>query len=755
MSPAPQKIGRYRIVGRLGKGAMGVVYSAHDDVMGRAVAIKVMMADFEEDPETSERFYREARAAGQLVHRNIITIFDLGEEDGRPYIVMELLEGRILSDYLKSPGASDLERNVDLMIQVCDGLHIAHLHGIYHRDVKPSNLSVSEDGVVKILDFGIARISSSNLTSTGLIVGTPDYMSPEQARGQDVDQRSDIFSAGAVFYYMLTGRKPFAAPDLPGVLRKVELEDPLPIRDTEAPPELARIVMKALAKSQAERYQNAAQVIADLRRVKRDLELRAQDLASEAAQRLAAIESTLVERSQLCERLGVAPEMHADAIRERIASAHQGLATWPATPPQLESLGLTAITAVLAEINRNGDLVSLETADMRQAESALRDGERAVETSDWQLALIRFDAAAQAVPSCTTARDAAARCRHRLSERQAIDDRVAALRQQAEQAVALAQWQTVVAMCDEALAVNPDAADISALRDRAIRARDNETADLALEEQLARARADELRLDGKDEEAEHELARARGPELDTRHVETANRDAGAAELAFQAGDPKTALKLASQALTADPRNQLAQKISGLATARLREEAQTRTRTADAARHLLDASELLSRGKYQKARSAVDRASQLDPANAEIPALMAQIATDEARATAERERLRQAQQRAQAAAPVLAMARAAVVENDFARALWTAENALALDLDCVEAREIVQVMRAKLEAQPSLADETVDTTNPDDTVSLDGRSSAVRRLATIIKKWIHWEWPLWSLKRPDAGPRARQ
>jgi serine/threonine protein kinase len=287
---------------------MGVVYSAHDDVMGRPVAIKVMMADFEEDPETSARFYREARAAGQLVHRNIITIFDMGEEDGRPYIVMELLEGRTLTEYLKSPEASDIERNLDLMIQICEGLQVAHLHGIYHRDVKPGNLVVSEDGGLKILDFGIARLSSSNLTASGLIVGTPDYMSPEQARGQDVDQRSDIFSAGAVFYFMLTGRKPFAAPDLPGVLRKVELEDPLPFRETEAPTALGQIVMKALAKSPAERYQQAAQLIGDLRRVRRDLERRAKHLTEEAVQRLASIESALVERRQICGRLAVAPQ---------------------------------------------------------------------------------------------------------------------------------------------------------------------------------------------------------------------------------------------------------------------------------------------------------------------------------------------------------------------------------------------------------------------------------------------------------------
>ncbi len=228
---------------------MGVVYSAYDDVMERPVAIKVMMADIQDDPETSTRFHREAHAAGQLIHRNIVTIFDLGEDDGRPFIVMELIEGQSLGDYLKRPDGVQLEDKVDLMVQVCDGLRVAHAKGIFHRDIKPGNLFVTRSGDLKVLDFGIARLASSSMTMSGLIMGTPDYMSPEQACGREVDQRSDIFSAGGVFYFMLTGRKPFAAPDLPAVLMKVQNEDPLPIRETETPTALAGAVMKALGKS--------------------------------------------------------------------------------------------------------------------------------------------------------------------------------------------------------------------------------------------------------------------------------------------------------------------------------------------------------------------------------------------------------------------------------------------------------------------------------------------------------------------------
>ena len=252
-SGMPAAIGRYRVVGRLGKGAMGIVYSGRDDGLERDVALKVMMADIEGDPETRARFYREAQITGKLLHRNIITVFDLGEEDGRLYLVMELLKGSTLAEFLKAAESQTLEQKLDLMLQACEGLAAAHAKGVVHRDIKPSNLFVQTDGGLKILDFGIARLASSNMTASGMIMGTPDYMSPEQAQGKEVDARSDIFSAAGVFYFMLTGRRPFEAAELPVVLQKVVREDPLPIRPHEAPLPLAQVVTKALQKDPNQR----------------------------------------------------------------------------------------------------------------------------------------------------------------------------------------------------------------------------------------------------------------------------------------------------------------------------------------------------------------------------------------------------------------------------------------------------------------------------------------------------------------------
>ena len=276
---APQRIGRYELTARIGRGAMGVVYQARDAVMRRDVALKVLTADLEDDPEIRTRFLREAQAAAGLSHPNIITIFDVGEEHERFFIVMELLRGMVLKTFLKQPEAARLGRKIHLMMQLCAGLGAAHQASIYHRDIKPGNIFVRADGLLKIVDFGVARLGTSNMTASGFVVGTPDYMSPEQARGEEIDGRSDIFSAGGVFYFMLTGRKPFAATALPTLFHQIQSEDPLPI-DGDVPPELAAVVMKALAKNRDARYQNCQELLADLQLVTHLYPLEAMDTAA-------------------------------------------------------------------------------------------------------------------------------------------------------------------------------------------------------------------------------------------------------------------------------------------------------------------------------------------------------------------------------------------------------------------------------------------------------------------------------------------
>ena len=300
----PDYIGRYRVVERIGKGAMGMVYAADDETLGRRVAIKVMMGDLEEEPEMRGRFFREAKITGQLAHRNIVTVFDLGEDQRHPFIVMELLTGMPLADFLRTPAGEPLDTKLDLMMQVCEGLQVAHAKGVIHRDIKPSNLFVQRDSTVKILDFGVARLASSNLTKSGFLVGTPEYMSPEQAQGRTVDARSDVFSAAGVFYFMLAGRAPFASPDLPKMLNAVMHDDPPALTEQQSPESLRRVLMKALAKSPAERYQQCADMYADLARVRRAQEGAAHRTAHAALERFRQVIAVIEERRRLGRSLG-------------------------------------------------------------------------------------------------------------------------------------------------------------------------------------------------------------------------------------------------------------------------------------------------------------------------------------------------------------------------------------------------------------------------------------------------------------------
>jgi serine/threonine-protein kinase len=304
--PLPEFVGRYRVVDCIGKGAMGVVYSALDEQLGRKVAVKLMLADFEEEPEMRERFYREAKITGQLAHRNIVTLFDLGEDHGRPYIVMELLDGVPLLDYLGTAAASTVDAKIDLMIQMCDGLQNAHQAGVVHRDIKPSNLFVLKSGTVKVLDFGVARLASSNLTAAGTLLGTPEYMSPEQARGQKMDARSDVFSAAGVFYFMLSGRPPFGSKDLRKVLNGIMNEAPEPLTDDQAPPALRTILAKGLAKLPADRYQQCLTMRDDLEQVRRTLVASASRTQTAALDRYRQILALIEERRALGQSLGVA-----------------------------------------------------------------------------------------------------------------------------------------------------------------------------------------------------------------------------------------------------------------------------------------------------------------------------------------------------------------------------------------------------------------------------------------------------------------
>jgi predicted Ser/Thr protein kinase len=259
--------GRYEILGKLGEGAMGVVYRARDTAIGRVVALKMLSAELGAEDELHRRFEREAEAIGRLSHPNIVTVYDLGQSNGQLYMAMELLEGDDLRSLIERKVDVPLADRVRILVQICEGLAYAHSRGVVHRDIKPANIVVTADARVKILDFGLARVATrATITRKGMILGTPDYMAPEQAMGKLVDRRSDVFSTGSVFYEFLTGEKPFKGKTLHAVLFQIIQEHPDPVLtlNPELPTRLAAVVHRMLVKDPDKRYQSLDEVGRDL-----------------------------------------------------------------------------------------------------------------------------------------------------------------------------------------------------------------------------------------------------------------------------------------------------------------------------------------------------------------------------------------------------------------------------------------------------------------------------------------------------------
>lgn len=269
----PKQIGKYQLTDVLGEGAMGVVYRAFDPVLNRYLAIKVMNAVIASDAMLRDRFLREARAAGSLQHPNVITIFDFGEADDHLFIAMEYVEGVDLAELIERRDPMPIVNKIDIIIDTLNGLGYAHSRGVVHRDIKPANIRVTTDGRAKLMDFGIARLQSSEMTRSGEMLGTPQYMAPEQVTGGEITPAADIFSMGAVLYELLTYTKAFAGDTLHVVLYNITTTEPPSVRTLVqgVPVAVESIIKKAMAKESGERYANAPAMIQALRIARQEL----------------------------------------------------------------------------------------------------------------------------------------------------------------------------------------------------------------------------------------------------------------------------------------------------------------------------------------------------------------------------------------------------------------------------------------------------------------------------------------------------
>ncbi len=339
------QLGRYEVLGELGQGAMGVVYKARDPLIDRVVAIKTINLGLamDEKEEYEGRFYQEARAAGRLNHPNIVTIYDVGKSGNVAYIAMEFLEGRELRDIMNESGLLPVDQVLDIVAQVAQGLAYAHEYDIVHRDVKPSNIMVIRDGHVKITDFGIARMASSSVrTQTGMVLGSPKYMSPEQVMGKSIDQRSDIFSLGVMLYEMLTGQAPFNGENVNAIMYQTLNAVPAPPNAlNSAVPEMVNfIVAKALAKGVEDRYQNAKDFAADLRTCR--------DTLPRSGRSVELSNSAVGGEKKLPDAIESAGRMGADE-EEAKSATHAGLSK--AFDSAAATMRLAALTATSEDVD--------------------------------------------------------------------------------------------------------------------------------------------------------------------------------------------------------------------------------------------------------------------------------------------------------------------------------------------------------------------------------------------------------------------
>lgn len=672
MTPEPsspgtgQQIGKYRLLELVGRGAMGRVYAAHDEHTDRKVAVKLLMADLEGEPDIRARFQREAQAAARLGHRNVITVYDVGDDHGRPFIVMELLRGWTLEGFLNQPMSRDLERKVDLMIQVCDGMAAAHGAGIIHRDLKPGNLFVQFDGLLKVLDFGVARLASSSMTTAGAQPGTLHFMSPEQARGDDIDSRSDIFSAGAVFYCMLTGRKPFPGEEWMRVLRMLQFDNPIALTSQEAPPDLAAIVTRCLQKEKEARYETFQNVAVDLTRFQRKYQLETRGL----------VESTAVTYRAVLAKL--------TSVRETAARA--GGTAVPASPvidqlndtyPLLRDRGVDVFRLISFTRNRviaHQEELAGELARLDQFERVLAQRADLIAAAQQDLADGRFHRAMRtfeqiltSAPDCDVAREGLVRCRSALAKHEADAQRVKALVRDAQTAARAESWEEVISLCNQVLAIDRTVPLAVALL---------AAARSAVEE--LRRRAAEIRLQ---QAVTEQIRRARA------RFQRGYGDAALADLrAFIASEPTAA--------------EVQTEIERLTAVLARRADEAARRADDVRRHYDAARALLNGEEFERAVLEAQLAVESDPADPACVVLLCEVIERDRLARIERERQRITAQLRSAANVALDAARNALTQGDVLRAVAAAENAVGLFPSLAEATDLLKEAREALESGES-------------------------------------------------------
>jgi serine/threonine-protein kinase len=476
----PKRLGKYELLEVVGEGGMGVVYKAVDPEIGRLVGIKMMTGQVISDPRHLKRFYREAQSAGKLRHPNIVTIYDLGVEEAIPYMVMEFLEGESLDALIRCGRGISLEEKLNIVIQACNALAYAHEQEIVHRDIKPGNVMLLKDGTVKLVDFGIARIGREHITRTGQLLGSIQYMSPEQIQDSPVDLRTDIFSTGVMLYQLLTYQLPFEGKDAGETLLKIIHDPPPPLgRFLSAyPPELDDIVQRVLAKNPDERYQTATDLAFDLSHVQERLK------RERVSEYLEAVEVSVAEgqwvkaKDQLVQLLKIdrqnvragdllrevqqqiQKQQRSERIRDLQSQAEQAIAgdRWGEALRYLDSaVGLDETNAQLRELR---DAVREKKKRTDQMSELLARAKSAFDTEDLEDALATVKQALAVDSESRDARDLHAVIAKELAERAKLKQ-IQTLVEEARKQISSRHFTAALEFLRKAEALDPNAPGVS------------------------------------------------------------------------------------------------------------------------------------------------------------------------------------------------------------------------------------------------------------------------------------------------------
>jgi ketosteroid isomerase-like protein/predicted Ser/Thr protein kinase len=665
MTKPPVSIGRYEVVRPIGQGGMGSLYLVWDPRLERQIAIKLLKDD---DDELRERFSREARAAARLRHPHIVTIFDVGDHEGQPFIAMEFVQGETLGEIVRHRRPMSIVRKVELIEALCDGLGFAHKAGIVHRDIKPANIMVDAEGALKILDFGIARaVESVGMTQAGMLIGTLNYMSPEQIGGLTIDHRSDIFAVGAVFYELVAYRQAFPGSVLGGVLNKILHESPEPLTNLVrgVHSEIVRIVSRAVEKNQADRYQDLASMRKELLVLRLHLE------ASESA----------TEVIEMPNAAGRAPDARA-----------------PLTPSK----------PTPTPGRRGADREELARRRAEQIQAQLAHAHAAIGREDFEAAVAACEQGLLLDPDDARALDLLDRARTALEQRQAKDMLASALEDLDRGSLTSARG-----LVERAAALDPEAAAASGLEASVERAFDERHQERERAQAMARAIATALSHAERGSFDAAEMCVAEVLAIDPSHAEAlALRDrigAARAAIAREALDRRAREAVtAAEGLFAQDQHQAAigllarfepvhDAVSRAADRlraeaariekRRRAEAEARARDERVAAGLARAQEQIDRAEYA---AALRELSALRQAEGQSPDLQEAVARAEAgRASVERV----ARERQQAIAAALKKARRASSNE---AALIALNEVLALDPDHAEARSLSAERQRALE-----------------------------------------------------------